>query len=286
MGRAGTVPVVAIGNAIVQCAAAVRAAGLMQLAETGGAGELPAWTAVPKECGFKIARPGQRGHQHYATSEDKAAQCREYGRYRQWAWEACGLAEHELKLQLETAAGLDMNSFGKGSLPQAFRRNHNLDGGHHMTSRDHAVLLCRVAGLRKAASGSEVGGLGGGEEMERLLSLRGHQLQEACQAVPAHLRKPGSFDLDAVCIRDAEARQAAVVGLFQVWLFNAGANRLGAEAAWQQLLQLQPPQGVDARPASVFPLDDSVFRASDTIGALAVKRSAGGSADASKVLAR
>ena len=41
LGRAGTVPVVAIGNAIVQCAAAVRAAGLMELAETGGAGERP-----------------------------------------------------------------------------------------------------------------------------------------------------------------------------------------------------------------------------------------------------
>ena len=77
-----------------------------------------------------------------------------------------------------------------------------------------------------------------------------------------------------------------MVGLFQVWLFNVGTIRLGAEAAWQQLLQLQPPQGVDARPASVLPLDDSVFRASDTIGALAVKRSAGGSADTSKVLAR
>ena len=127
-----------------------------------------------------------------------------------------------------------------------------------MTSRAHATLRCRVAGLRKAASGSEVGGLGGGEETERLLPLSGHQLQEACQAAPAQLRKPCSFDLEGVCIRDAEARQAAMVWLFQVWLFNVGANRLGAEAAWQQLLQLQPPQGVDARPASEFPLDDSV----------------------------
>ena len=112
-----------------------------------------------------------------------------------------------------------------------------------MTSRDHAALLCRVAGLRKAASGREVGGLGGGEEMERLLSLIGHQMQEACQAVPAHLRKPDSFDMEGGCIKDAEARQAAVIGLFQAWIFKVGASRLGAEAAWQQLLQLQPSQG-------------------------------------------
>ena len=79
LGRAGTVPVVAIGNAIVLRADAVRAAGLMKLAETRGAGELPAWSVAPKECGFKIARPGQRGQQHHATSEGKAAQCRAYG---------------------------------------------------------------------------------------------------------------------------------------------------------------------------------------------------------------
>ena len=47
--HAGTVPVVAIGNAIVQCAKAVRDAGLLGVEESGDAGELPKWNEVPKE---------------------------------------------------------------------------------------------------------------------------------------------------------------------------------------------------------------------------------------------
>ena len=121
---------------------------------------------MPKEYGLKTARRGQRGHRHYATSEDKAAQRRAYGQYLQLAWEACGMAEYELNEQLAIAAGLCRDSFGNGGLPQAFRWHHHATGGHRMTSRAHATLLCRVAGLRKAARGSEVGGLGGGEEME------------------------------------------------------------------------------------------------------------------------
>ena len=56
--NAGRVPVVAIGNAIVLCAKAVRGAGLLGVSEAGNAGEQPNWSAVPKECGFKIERPG------------------------------------------------------------------------------------------------------------------------------------------------------------------------------------------------------------------------------------
>ena len=123
-----------------------------------------------------------------------------------------------------------------------WRHNHSNDDGSRMTAREHAVLLCRVAGLRKAASGGEVGGLGGREEMERLLALDGNQLLGERRAIPAHLRKAGSFALEGACVRDADARVAAVVGLFQAWVFNAGARRLGAEAAWQELLRPQQPQ--------------------------------------------
>ena len=103
-----------------------------------------------------------------------------------------------------------------------------------MSAHDHATLLWRVAGLRKAASSGDVGGLA---EMNRLLNLDGEQLQQECQAIPAHLRKAGSFALKGACVKDPQARVAAVVGLFQSWLFNAGARRLGAEATWQELLQ-------------------------------------------------
>ena len=221
----------AMGNAIVQCAKAVRDAGLMAVKEAADAGELPKWNEVPQDCGFKIQWPGGRRHRHCATKEEKTAQCREYGQYKSWALKACGLAEEEFKEHLTKAAGLHQDMLGRGDLPEAFRRKHYNADGARMTAREHAVLLCRVAGLRKAASGGEVGGLGGREEMERLLALGGHQLQEECRAIPAHLRKAGSFALEGACVKDANARVAAVVGLFQAWVFNAGARRLGVEAA-------------------------------------------------------
>ena len=103
----------AIGNAIVQCAKAVRDAGLLGVEEAGDAGELPKWNEVPKDCGFKIERPGGRGHQHCATKEEKTAQCREYGQYKNWALKACGLAEEEVKEHLTKAAGLHRDMFGR-----------------------------------------------------------------------------------------------------------------------------------------------------------------------------
>ena len=96
----------------------------MGVDEAGKAGELPKWSEVPKECGFKIERPSERGHQHYATKEEKTAQCSEYGRYKNWALKACGLAEEKFKELLAKAAGLHQNMFGRGDLPAAFRRRH------------------------------------------------------------------------------------------------------------------------------------------------------------------
>ena len=95
--HAGTVLVVVIGNAIVQCAQAVRDAGLLGVEEVGDAGELPKWTEVPKDCGFKIEYPGERGAQNCVTKKQKTAQCREYGRYKNWALKACGLAKRRLR---------------------------------------------------------------------------------------------------------------------------------------------------------------------------------------------
>ena len=129
-----------------------------------------------------------------------------------------------------------------------------------------------------------MGGLGGREEMERLLALGGHQWQEESGAIPAHLRKAGSFALEDACVKDANARVAAVVGLFQAWVFNAGARRLGAEAAWQELLRPQQHQDADGNPASTFPLDDSVFSATEVLRTLAERRSPGVCIDTGKLL--
>ena len=126
----------AIGNAIVQCAKAVRDAGLMAVEETADAGELPKWNEVPKDCGFKIQRPGGRGQRHYATKEEKTAQCQVYGQYKKWALKACGLAEKEVKEHLTKATGLRLDMFGRGDLPAAFRhKHHHKDGGKRRSAR-------------------------------------------------------------------------------------------------------------------------------------------------------
>ena len=90
--------------------------------------------------------------------------------------------------------------------------------------------------------------MGGLAEMNRLLDLDGEQLQQECRAISAHLRKAGSFALEGACVKDPQARVAAVVGLFQSWLFNAGARRLGAEATWQELLQPKHDHDADNPP--------------------------------------
>ena len=132
---------------------------------------------------------------------------------------------------MKQAAGLRADMLGKGDLPTAFRRQAHKETSKRLTSRDHFVLLCRVAGLRKAASHGVVGGLGGRHEMDRLLDLDGARLQAEAQAIPWHLRKAGSFALEGLHSKVAEDRVLLVVGLFQAWMFNAGARRLGAAAA-------------------------------------------------------
>ena len=142
-----------------------------------------------------------------------------------------------------------------------------------MTARDHAVLLCRVAGLRKAAN--EVGVLGGHEEMERLLGLHGVQLREECRAVPAHLRRLGGFALEDALTDDPDARIVAVVGLFVKWVFSGGARQLGVEETWGDLLLAQeiPAKMGDGKPASTFALDGVTFSATDIFQDLVEARS-------------
>ena len=143
----------AIGYSIVQCAKAVRDAGLMRVEEAGDAGELPTWNEVPTDCGFKRRQLGGNARRR-ATQEDKTAQCRAYGQYKNWALKACDLAEEEVKEHLTKAAGLHRDKFGRGDLPAAFRRNpHHKDGGKRLTAREHAGLLWRVAGHRDSIVG-------------------------------------------------------------------------------------------------------------------------------------
>ena len=78
--------------------------------------------------------------------------------------------------------------------------------------------------------------------------------------------------MEGACVKDADARVAAVVGLFQAWVFNVGARRLGDEAAWQEFLRPQQPQNADGNLASTFALDDSVFSAAEALRDLTERR--------------
>ena len=121
-GDARIVPVLALGTVIMCCASAVRNAGLMEVDNSGDPGELPKWREVPRECRFKIVRPGAEGQTYPATKEERAAQCLEYAHYKNWAFRACCLSEEEVKEQLAKAAGLRRSQYGKGDLPKAFLR--------------------------------------------------------------------------------------------------------------------------------------------------------------------
>ena len=98
------------------------------------------------------------------------------------------------------------------------------------TVRQHAVLLCRFAGLRNAAIAEAPSELGGSSfveraaaEMERLVTLTEREQQERCAAVPAHLQREQGFDVRGGTYRGG----AWIVGLFRVWLRDEGARLLG-----------------------------------------------------------
>ena len=61
------------------------------------------------------------------------------------------------------------------------------------------------------------------------------------------------------------ARLVAVVGLFEKWVFNAGAIRLGVEGMWRDYLQAQKISEVDGKPALAFSLDGFLFRATEIL---------------------
>ena len=116
-------------------------------------------------------------------------------RFVTWAKEVCGVTEATFKDVLRVADALPKQKRGRDELPQwAHKQNSKL--------LEHAVLLCRVAGLRQAAIALEPVELGGALfasraalEMERLLTLTRRQAREEQEAVPEHLRRKQGFDL-------------------------------------------------------------------------------------------
>ena len=204
-------------SAMLRCALAVRnCVGSAEPGpDDGGAeeGELPKWCHVPKYCRFRTEKLGAGGGRR-PTEEEKRKQCREYVKFRNWALQVCGLTEPELEALLKSADFTPQDQLGAANLPLATRRPHRV-GGERLSRRNHAALLCRVAGLLKAAARVGVEGLGGPEAMQRLLSLDSGQLQAECAAVPYHSRRAGSSG--RTCSRNTRSPRPAAMRLRLGW---------------------------------------------------------------------
>ena len=110
--------------AIAKCAAAVRDAAFVlpeACAEAAAAAQLPKWSKVPEECGFKIVRTAVDGVQCYASKEQQTEQCEQYRVYTTWAWQCCSLSEGEFKDQLKAAQDVSIDNRCIEGLPGCLR---------------------------------------------------------------------------------------------------------------------------------------------------------------------
>ena len=141
------------------------------------------WDDLPAEGGFKIQQPGARGARRRVSHADKLEQVQRYSKYVMWALVACGISEDAWRHLLEAAATIGKHKRGRDGLPVWLQRKN-------LTQCEYAVLLCRLAGLRKAASIDAPAELGGSafdaaaaQELERLLALSSAEVIEACSGV-------------------------------------------------------------------------------------------------------
>ena len=92
---------------------------------------------------FKILKPGPRKDRNLSGAIEKRQQVHEYARHQKWAV-ACGLNDDAFQSACTKAH----------TLKQIKRGIHDLPTWMHIpkaTQRQHAILLCRVNGLRLAA---------------------------------------------------------------------------------------------------------------------------------------
>ena len=142
-----------------------------------------------------MKRKGARGEVQCSSKQGREQEALEYMKYVTWAKEVCGVTQIAFRDFLRVADELPRQKRGRDEVPQwAHKQNASV--------REHAVLLCRVAGLRQAAIADTPAELGGASfascaalEMDRLLTLTRRQAQEEQEAVPEHLRRKQGFDL-------------------------------------------------------------------------------------------
>jgi hypothetical protein len=112
--------------------------------------QLPEWQSLPAAGHFKLEKHGCGGSRARASSLEKARQCSEYSKYLRWAWESCGVTETVFVDMLKRSRSLGKLGRRKqqGDIPRFLCQRSAYE---RPDERAYAVLLCRAAGLRRAA---------------------------------------------------------------------------------------------------------------------------------------
>ena len=132
-------------------------------------------------------------------------------------------------VRIQAASALRGKLRGSAGIPAALRLSRTITA---VSAFRHLVLLCRVAGLRRAAVRRDVELLGGGEygmraekELERLMGSSDRNLRAELAAFQVSWRMARSLALPTSC-KSFHDRAAAVIGLFLSWVFSEGARAL------------------------------------------------------------
>ena len=153
----------------------------------------------------------------------------------------------ELQEHLQAASAVPQYSGGQKGLPRWRQRKYAV--------RAHAVLLCRLTGLRKVVmeAPAELGGdaftARAAEELERTVFLKDNEIQTECAHVHSRLMNKQGFNLQ----EGSYTSGAWVPGLFRIWLYMEGARLIEMEESWRELMRAAPSGELDA--PSVFTLD-------------------------------
>ena len=215
------------------------------------------WKDLPPhhEGGFKRDQIGGRGKRTRATEADKSEQTNHYDRYRKWA-AACGVNGQEWRKHLKNASQLEQHQRGRQGIPPIMRQG-NCVGDAHLTILEHAVLECRVAGLKKAwlVMGTEIDGKaatekhendkkekhGAAAELWKLLSeLTTEDLRTECAALQggcATGSKQGSSSTDTKRAGKGGGEELLAKWL-EHWAHQAAATRSGGAAGAERCSEL------------------------------------------------
>lgn len=133
------------------------------------------WVDLPVEGGFKVFREGPRGRRtggHGIPHARQVEQVCAYSKYQKWAAIACGVQEAGWRQCLKAARATHKDNRGAEGIPESLR----IIG--RATERTHAMMLCRIEGLRNEIAtqvppeiSGEAFNASASAELERILAL-------------------------------------------------------------------------------------------------------------------